>query len=96
MTIKEQLLQEIESTPDNILTEVLDFLRYIKTKETQTQPQSETPKSAIYTSVNSTGRLLLEHLKTISNWEGNDLEDCLQLVIATRSKAKFDYDNPFE
>jgi hypothetical protein len=33
MTIKEQLLQEIESTPDNILAEILDFLRFLKTKE---------------------------------------------------------------
>ncbi|BAZ23077.1 hypothetical protein NIES4073_39650 [Kalymmatonema gypsitolerans NIES-4073] len=38
MTIKQQLLQEIESTPDTILAETLDFLRFLKTKETPTQP----------------------------------------------------------
>lgn len=96
MTIKEQLLHEIESTPDNILAEILDFLRFLKTKETPTPPQPEAPESATHTPVNSTGNSLLEHLKTIGKWEGDDLEECLQLVIATRGKAKFDYDNPFE
>lgn len=88
MTIKELLLQEIESSSDTILAETLDFLRFLKTKETQTQPKPEL--------VNSTGLSLLEHLKTIGQWEGDDLQECLELVYATRSKAKFDYDNPFE
>ncbi|MBH8562598.1 DUF2281 domain-containing protein [Nostoc sp. CENA67] len=88
MTIKELLLQEIESSSDTILAETLDFLRFIKTKETQTQPKPEL--------VNSTGLSLLEHLKTIGQWEGDDLQECLELVYATRGKAQFDYDNPFE
>ena len=96
MTIKEQLLQEIESSPDTILAETLDFLRFLKTKETPTPPQPSIPESATYKRVNSTGRSLLEHLKTIGKWEGDDLEECLRLVYATRGKAKFDYDNPFE
>lgn len=33
--IKEQLLQEIEKTPDSTLKEVLDFLLFIKTRELQ-------------------------------------------------------------
>ncbi|MHC0068233.1 DUF2281 domain-containing protein [Nostoc sp. UIC 10890] len=96
MTIKELLLIEIESTSDTILTETLDFLRFLKTKETQTQPVSSVADSADQTPVNSTGRSLLEHLKTIGKWEGDDLQECLELVYATRGKAKFDYDNPFE
>ncbi|MUG92200.1 DUF2281 domain-containing protein [Scytonema sp. UIC 10036] len=96
MTIKEQLLQEIESSPDTILAETLDFLRSLKTKETVTKAKPEAPESAVHIPVNSTGRSLLEHLKTIGKWEGDDLQDCLRLVIATRGKAKFDYDNPFE
>ncbi|WP_448270526.1 DUF2281 domain-containing protein [Nostoc sp. DSM 114159] len=97
MTIKELLLQEIESTPDTILAETLDFIRFLKTKETQqTQSVSEVAPSAAHTTVNSTGRSLLEHLKTIGKWEGDDLQECLELVYATRGKAKFDYDNPFE
>jgi hypothetical protein len=96
MTIKELLLQEIESAPDRILAETLDFLRFLKTKENQKQPVSEVAPSAAHTTVNSTGRSLLEHLKTIGKWEGDDLQECLELVYATRGKAKFDDDNPFE
>jgi hypothetical protein len=96
MTIKELLLQEIESTSDNVLIETLDFLRYLKTKETETQPKLKTAESGTHTPINSTGRSLIEHLETIGRWEGDDLQECLQLVYATRGKAKFDYDNPFE
>jgi hypothetical protein len=92
MTIKEQLLKEIEASPETILPETLDFLRFLKTKEIP-KPLLQ---SATHTPENSTGSSLLEHLKTIGKWEGDDLEECLQLVIASRGKAKFDYDNPFE
>jgi len=34
-SIKEQLLQEIEKTPNSTLKEVLDFLLFIKTREIQ-------------------------------------------------------------
>lgn len=34
-SIKEQLLQEIEKTPDSTLKEVLDFLLFIKSREIQ-------------------------------------------------------------
>jgi len=37
MTNKELLLQEIESLPDSLLTEVLDAIRYLKTKKSQTK-----------------------------------------------------------
>jgi hypothetical protein len=88
VTIKEQLLQEIESTPDNLLMEILDFIRFLKTKpnlETEESQQSYRPAS---------GRSILRYA---GKWEGDDLEDCLQQVYATRGKAKFDRDlNPFE
>lgn len=96
MTIKELLLIEIESCSETILIEMLDFLRFLKTKDNQTQLISKVSDSAIQTPVNSTGRSLLEHLKTIGKWEGDDLQECLDLVYATRGKAKFDDDNPFE
>ncbi len=35
--IKEQLLQEIESTPDNLIKEVLDFLQFVKAKREREQ-----------------------------------------------------------
>lgn len=33
MTIKEQLLQELDSTPDRLIVETLNFLQFIKAKE---------------------------------------------------------------
>jgi hypothetical protein len=100
MTIKEQLLQEIESSPDTILTETLDFLRFLKTKEAINEVQNNSPithqTKAPLESASTTGRSFLEHLKTIGKWEGDDLEECLSLIYASRGKAKFDYDNPFE
>ena len=96
MTIKKQLLQEIESTSDTLLAETLDFLRFLKTKQTKTQPTPEVVDSTTHTPVNSTGRTLLEHLKTIGTWEGDDFEECLEMVYATRGKAKFDRSNPFD
>ncbi|MEM9217355.1 MAG: hypothetical protein AAGD25_23835 [Cyanobacteria bacterium P01_F01_bin.150] len=34
----------------------------------------------------TTGQSLLEHLKKIDGWHGDDLEECLQLVRNTCSK----------
>lgn len=103
MTIKELLIQEIDSTPDTLLAETLDFLRFLKTKQSQTQPEANTAVSdnqiatKDYKPAQSTGRSLLEHLKTIGTWEGDDFEECLEMVYATRGKAKFHYEcNPFD
>ena len=35
MSIREKILQETENTPDGILSEVLDYLRYLKVKHQQ-------------------------------------------------------------
>lgn len=35
ISIKERLIQEIETTPDSTLKEVLDFLLFIKSRELQ-------------------------------------------------------------
>jgi hypothetical protein len=87
MTIKELLFQEIESTPEELLEETLDFLRFLKTKQIKTQTDL---KSDTHKSVQSTGRSLLEHLKTIGTWSGDDAQLCLEKVYATRGKAQFD------
>lgn len=55
MTIKELLFQEIESTPEELLEETLDFLRFLKTKQIKTQTDL---KSDTHKSVQSTGRSL--------------------------------------
>ncbi len=88
MTIKEQLWQEIESSSDELLSETLDFLKYLKTKKT-IKPESKQLGT-------STGKSLLKHLKTLDNWKGDDLEECYQTIRETRSQAKFDNFNPFD
>lgn len=88
MTIKEQLWQEIESSSDELLSETLDFLKYLKTKK-MIEPESRTL-------VSSTGKSLLEHLKTLDNWKGDDFEECYQAIRETRSQVKFDNFNPFD
>ncbi|UKP01339.1 DUF2281 domain-containing protein [Nostoc sp. UHCC 0870] len=113
MTIKEILLQEIESSPESLLEETLDFLRFLKTKQTvkkdtqsphikpetgssDTLPQpEETPIDSSQLPYRpASGRSILRHAGT---WSGDDFDECLQSVYATRGKAKFDYDiNPFE
>lgn len=102
MTIKEQLLQEIESTPDTLLAEALDFLRFLKTKRdleeatstTPTQSETDLTKNSQKPYRPASGRSILRHAGT---WAGDDFEECLEQVYATRGKAKFEYDfNPFE
>jgi hypothetical protein len=94
MTIKEQLVREIESTPEDLLQKTLEFLRLLKTEPSTTQTNNTL--TTISDPAQSTGRSLLEHLKTIGTWEGDDLEECLEMVRTTRSQAKFDRFNPFD
>jgi predicted hydrocarbon binding protein len=88
MTIKEQLWQEIESSSDELLSETLDFLKYLKTKKI-IKPESKPL-------VTSIGKSLLKHLKTLDNWQGDDFEECYQAIQETRSQAKFYNFNPFD
>lgn len=88
MTIKEQLFQEIESSPENLLEETLNFLRFLKTKQISDQDTDRL--------IQSTGRSLLAHLQTIGSWDGDDFEECLENVYKTRSRVKFDDFNPFD
>jgi hypothetical protein len=92
MTIKELLFQEIESTSEEILEETLDFLRFLKTKQIKTQTDMKSEFQQSYRP--ASGRSILRHA---GKWSGDDLEECLRAVYASRGKAKFDYDlNPFE
>jgi hypothetical protein len=55
---REQLIQEIEYSPDTILAETLDFQLAFKAKETVAQLQDKPRLSAAHTPVNSTGSSL--------------------------------------
>ncbi|MDF5726208.1 MAG: DUF2281 domain-containing protein [Rhizonema sp. PD37] len=91
MKIKELLLEEIESAPDALLAETLDFLRFLKTKQgtekpevkslpTETEaPQTKETSTEIWqqTCHPASGRSILRHAGT---WAGDDFEECLQSV----------------
>ena len=88
MTIREQLLKEIQSSEDNLLEQTLNFLKFLKTKEKEEINTDE--------QVKSTGKSLLEYLNTIEGWSGEDLEECLETVKGTVLPASFDTFNPFD
>ena len=88
MTIKEQLIEEIEASSEELLLETLDFLKFLKNQKKRKLESKKLEKS--------TGTSLLEHLETLSKWSGNDLEECFKMVRETRTLAKFDEFNPFD
>ena len=63
-------------------------MQYLKTKEIQTQKSQK--------HLNSTGKSLLEHLKKLPDWSGDDLEESSQAVRETRTQARFEEINPFD
>jgi hypothetical protein len=84
MTLKEQLLEEIESTPDSLLSIILYFLRFLK--QQQTQPDSLHPIIAEPILRGSKAEDLLQFAGT---WQGDDFEECLQSVYDNRAPAQF-------
>lgn len=92
MTLKEQLIQEIETMPDEILAEILDFAGFIKYKRTQQNLVPQLQTALPYRQ--ASGRSIL---KCAGTWQGDDFEECLEMVYTSRGKAKFDkHINPFE
>ncbi|MEH2240947.1 DUF2281 domain-containing protein [Nostoc sp.] len=100
MTNKELLIQEIETLPPELLTEALDLIRSIKVNYTNKKletgklepiPLSDSTESSSeqeqLTYRPASGRSILRHAGT---WEGDDFEECLQAVYATRGQAKID------
>ena len=88
MKIKEQLIEEIEASSEELLLETLDFLKFLKNQKKRKLESKKLEKS--------TGKSWLEHLETLGKWSGNDLEECCQMVRETRTLAKFDEFNPFD
>lgn len=105
MTNKELLIQEIETLPPELFTEALKLIRGIKSSHTEKELEiaqqkavssndsidSENEEQLTYRP--ASGRSILRHAGT---WQGDDFSECLQSVYATRGKAKFDEENPFE
>ena len=102
MNIKEILLQEIESSSDVLLAETLDFLRFLKTKprteeislDLSTEKNDDTSNHQTKPEIQEATPILRgskaeDLLKFAGTWQGNDFEECLQLVYETRSPAEF-------
>lgn len=87
-SIKEELLLAIESTPEPILEQILDYLEYLKTKAATSHTQSNTIPV-------QEGEPILRRskakdlLKFAGTWLGEDFKECLQLVYNTRSQTEF-------
>jgi hypothetical protein len=69
MTIKEKLIQEIESTPETLLGCILNFVRSVK---------SSSIESFLVTPIPAT--TLLEFLEKTDGWQGNDFDECFHFV----------------
>jgi Protein of unknown function (DUF2281) len=93
MTTKEQITQKLEELPEPMLQEILNYVQLLQAKhdkQNQVELANDNPS-------NSTGESLLNHLKTIGNWQGDDFQECLESVISSRGKANFNYEfNPFD
>ncbi|NET61759.1 MAG: hypothetical protein F6K47_38250 [Symploca sp. SIO2E6] len=100
MSLREQLLQEVECLPNELVSEVLNFLLFVKMKllgqqgtltsvpesPEQSRKDSELPYHA------ASGKSLADYQ---GGWAGDDFEACLQLVRESRSKVNFSKYEPF-
>jgi len=84
-TIKEELLAALETTPEPILAEILD---YLKTRNNRSRVQKD--KVPIHDGEPILrGSKAKDLLKFAGTWQGDDFEECLHLVYGTRSSAEF-------
>jgi hypothetical protein len=72
LSTKQELLNAIESAPDEAIEQTLDFLKKLLQEPSALRPGS--------------GQSILRHA---GRWEGDDFEECLQSIYASRSEAKF-------
>jgi hypothetical protein len=62
MTFKEILIQELENVPDPLISEVLDFLYFLKSKEEEDREDLQDAHAALAT-VNAEGTVAWNDLK---------------------------------
>ncbi len=80
---------ELEGTWEEIAARAAEWAgRRVRLSVLEEAPAASEPNSPVFRPGNgpSTARSLLKFAGT---WAGDDLEECLQLVYATRSRAKF-------
>jgi len=100
MSLREQLLQEVECLPNELVSEVLNFLLFVKVRLAGQQgtltsvpelPEESSQDSDLSYHAAS-GKSLADYE---GGWAGDDFEACLQLVRESRSKINFSKYEPF-
>ena len=83
LEIRQKITQQLAQLPTDQLSLVSDFLDSLQ--NTNTISQRPLRRLAPIKRGNKAGDLL----KFAGTWQGDDLEDCLQIVKETRSPAQF-------
>jgi hypothetical protein len=74
VTVKELLVRELDSMSEVQLANALNLIRSLKSHEVK-------PPHRI-----GSGKSVLRH---VGKWVGDDLQECLEMVYASRGLAKF-------
>ncbi|MDT9191531.1 MAG: hypothetical protein P5702_01485 [Limnospira sp. PMC 1291.21] len=99
VSIQEQFHQEIEQTPDEILAIALEFLLFMRSRASDSST-AKTTKDASETSNKlsqlpyrqASGKSLVDYQ---GEWVGDDFEECLRLVLDSRSQVNLSNHQPF-
>ncbi|MBC6422438.1 MAG: hypothetical protein GDA43_15520 [Hormoscilla sp. SP5CHS1] len=83
-SIREKFRQEIEQTPEEILGVALEFLLFLKSRTSSESIVKQPPETLPYRP--ASGKSLVDYQ---GGWEGDDFEECLQIVRDTRSQIDF-------
>lgn len=89
--IRQELHQQIDQLPSDLLLLVVEFLEFLKFKRAKGPDSSASLldldiEAGEPVLTGSTGADLMQFAGT---WQGDDFEDCLQSVYETRSPAEF-------
>ena len=96
VSVKQQLRQEIEESPDEIVAIALEVLLFLKSRSSDSSTVKPTAEELEQFNKTSglpyrpaSGKSLREYE---GGWAGDDFEECLQLVYDSRSQVKLSED----
>lgn len=89
--IRKQLHQQVDQMPSNLLMLASEFLTFLKYRDAKgdSSLESSPVSDAISGEPVANGSTGADLLQFAGTWQGNDLEDCLEMVYETRSSAEF-------
>ncbi len=89
--IRQQLHRQIDQLPSDLLVAAAEFLAFLKSrraKDIHLSAASSVPEGMSDEPV-LTGSTGVDLLQFAGTWQGDDFEDCLEIVYETRSPAEF-------